>query len=208
MKNQAVWNELFHPAELTGNPARDMATFLDARNLPEVAGHCAQVAAESRRLANRFGVNPTDAEVAGLFHDISAVIPNEERCIVARRVGIEVLPEEDEFPMIVHQRLSAVMAKDLFDITSEGILSAIGCHTTLKANATDLDKVLFVADKVRWDQPGTPPYLDDLLPAIEKSLDQAAFCYIDYLWQQRNTLRVIHPWLVDAYQELSAKLGA
>ena len=84
------------------------------------------------------------------------------------------------------------------------ILSAIGCHTTLRKDATLLDKVVFVADKIAWDQPGTPPYLDAIQAALNDSIDRAAFVYLDYLWQMRDTLRVIHPWLREAYEQLSA----
>ena len=62
--------------------------------------------------------------------------------------------------------------------------------------------VVRIADKIAWDQPGKPPYLDELLAGLERSLDEAAFVYINYLWERRETLRVVHPWLVEAYQEL------
>lgn len=68
-----------------------------------------------------------------------------------------------------------------------------------------LDKVVFVADKIEWDQSGTPPYLHELLPALDRSLDHAVFVYLDFLWQQRETLRVVHPWLRDAHQELAVQ---
>ena len=94
------------------------------------------------------------------------------------------------------------MAKDLFHIRDEEILNAIGCHTTLRANSTVLDKVLFVADKIEWDQAGNPPYLSQILEKLDLSLNHVAFEYINFLWQQRVHLKVIHPWLKDAYYEL------
>ncbi|NBI27488.1 hypothetical protein ERL59_00705 [Chengkuizengella sp. YPA3-1-1] len=85
-------------------------------------------------------------------------------------------------------------------------MNAIGCHTTLCANSTTLDKVLFVAHKIEWDQTGTPPYIQHLLTQMEKSLEHDAFSYITYLWDQRNSLKVVHPWLADAYFELKETL--
>lgn len=190
----------------TGHLRRDVATFLALHSCAETAGHVAQVAAEAKRLAERFGASVEAAEVAGLLHDISAVIPNEERIAAAHTFGIEVLPEEATFPMIIHQKLSVVLARDIFGVTQPEPLSAIGCHTTLKADASLLDKVVFVADKIKWDQTGEPPYLAELLRALEQSLDHAAFCYLDYLWQRRTTLRVVHPWLVAAHQQLQEQL--
>jgi len=113
-----------------------------------------------------------------------------------------VLEEERHLPMIVHQKLSAVIARDAFNITDPAILSAIGCHTTLKAGASPLDKAVFVADKLAWDQPGAPPYLAELTRALDESLDAAALCYINWLWDRREALAVVHPWLIEARADL------
>lgn len=200
-------NQLATDFTPVGNLRRDVANFLVLHNCAHTAGHVVQVAAEAKRLADRFGAIATAAETAGLLHDISAVIPNEERIAAATLFAVEVLPEEAAFPMIIHQKLSVVLAHDLFGVTAVETLSAIGCHTTLKADASLLDKVLFIADKIAWDQPGEPPYLAALQQALDRSLDHAAFCYLDYLWQRRATLRVVHPWLVAAHQQLQEQLN-
>ena len=121
-----------------------------------------------------FGVDGDAAESAGWLHDVSVVIPPSDRLIVAESFGLEILPEERRFSLIIHQKLSAAVALDVFRVDDPDVLNAIGCHTTLKAGATQLDKVLFVADKIAWDQPGDPPYLDAILQALDHSLDAAA----------------------------------
>jgi len=176
--------------------------YLTHFNQTHVAKHVKAVAAKAKELAIHFGKDPIKAEQAGLLHDISAVVPNNKRIALAHELGIEVMPEEEKLPMIIHQKLSRVFAKELFGIDDDEVLSAIECHTTLKANASLLDKVVFIADKIAWDQKGTPPYLVKLLPALDKSLDAGVFVYIDYLWQMREKLKVVHPWLVDAYHDL------
>jgi HD superfamily phosphohydrolase YqeK len=113
-----------------------------------------------------------------------------------------VLPEEETLPMIIHQKLSVVIARELFDVQDDAILSAIGCHTTLKAGANALDKVVFVADKLAWDQPGIAPFHADMWAALERSLDEVMMVYVRYLWERRDTLAVIHPWLREAYQDM------
>lgn len=168
------------------------------------AGHSARVAAEAGRLATRFGLDATPATAAGWLHDISTVVPNEQRIGLAEQLSLAILPEERTLPMIIHQKLSAVIAADVFAVTDPAILSAIGCHTTLHANASPLDMAVFVADKIAWDQPGDPPYLAEIQAAAEQSLSAAACVYINYLWQQRETLAVVHPWLADAHADLCA----
>ena len=188
---------------LTGDLSEDVPLLLTHHRCPKTAEHSAQVAAEARRLALRYDLDPAPAEQAGWLHDVSAVFPSPTRAEVARALGLALLPEEEAFPPISHQRLSTVVARELFGVVDDRVLSAIGCHTTLKAGASALDKVVFLADKIAWDQPGEPPYLPALLAALDASLAAASLVYLSHLWERRATLRVVHPWLVEAYQELA-----
>lgn len=195
------YDDLFIP-NLTGDLRNDVKEFLVRNDQSVTAEHCLKVGEESQRIAERFNEPAEAALHAGYLHDISAVYPNEIRIDIARSRGIEVLPEEEIFPMIIHQKLSKQMARDIFNITNEEVLNAVGCHTTLRKNSTRMDKVLFVADKIAWDQAGNPPYLNEILAKLEVSLENAAFEYISFLWNQRDKLKVLHPWLADAYYEL------
>lgn len=203
----AMFEQYLHGLHITGDLKRDVHAFLTANGCPHTAAHSMEVGGEARRTALRFGADPQAAEAAGWLHDISAVIPPDGRAAAARALGIEVLPEEEQFPMIIHQKLSRVMAGEIFHIRNPGILDAVGCHTTLRAGSTLLDRVLFAADKIAWDQPGTPPYLAELEKELDRSLTHAAYAYLSYLWERREALRVIHPWLREAYTELHSLLA-
>jgi predicted HD superfamily hydrolase involved in NAD metabolism len=187
---------------LTGNIAEDVSAFLHHHHHPETALHCQHVATAAREVAIVTQTNPTQAHTAGWLHDVSAIFPASERVQIARALGLEVLAEEDRCPMIVHQKLSRLMAQEIFGVTDALILDAVGCHTTLRPQPTTLDKVLFVADKLAWDQPGTPPYAQALQAALARSLDQATLFFLTYLWERRDSLLVIHPWLRAAVRDL------
>ncbi|WP_327204811.1 HD domain-containing protein [Paenibacillus sp. DMB20] len=117
---------------LTGNLREDIHNFLINNKCPKTADHCIKVGEAARKIAQRFNANMDSAEIAGYLHDISAVFSNDARIHVSQQLGIEILPEEEIFPMIIHQKISKEMAKDLFNIKDEEILHAVGCHTTLK----------------------------------------------------------------------------
>jgi predicted HD superfamily hydrolase involved in NAD metabolism len=168
-----------------------------------VAEHCLRVSAEAVRLARRFGADPEKACIAGLLHDISDIIPLDQAVHAAREFGIALFPEEESCPAILHQRLSVTVAREVFHITDAEILGAIECHTTLKAYPTLLEKIVFIADKIEWDQPRENPYLKGILEHIHESLDGAVYYFVDQLWQQRQSLMVLHPWLKEAYEDLS-----
>lgn len=186
----------------TGKIENDIKSFLLKYNKELTYKHSIRVAKEVRKIASTYHVNEEKVAIAAYLHDISAIFPNEDRVAVAEQFGIEILQEEREFPMIIHQKLSRVIAKEIFKVKDEEILNAICCHTTLRKHATKMDLVLFVADKIEWDQKGTPPYLVEVKKGIEKSLEHAAFAYISFLWARKETLKVIHPWLKDAYWQL------
>jgi predicted HD superfamily hydrolase involved in NAD metabolism len=185
----------------------DSYNLLMENNRRIVAEHSREVAIECKMLAKRFGINTDDAETAGFLHDISAIYPNEKRLEIANILGIEVLEEEKEFPLILHQKISQVMVREIWNIKDVLILNAIGCHTTLRDNPSQLDLVLFVADKIKWDQKGIPPYINELQEGLNISLEHGAYGYIKYLMDNKSNLKVVHPWLKDAYDDLRFKLN-
>ncbi|MFD0681658.1 MULTISPECIES: bis(5'-nucleosyl)-tetraphosphatase (symmetrical) YqeK [unclassified Paenibacillus] len=193
----------------SGDLEEDVSSFLRLHNHPHTAEHCLKVGYEAGRLAARFGCDADQARAAGFLHDISAIIPNNQRIDAAREWNLDILPEEERFPMIIHQKLSRVIAEQVFGIELTPVLEAIECHTTLKAPSTLLDKIVFIADKIEWDQSGQPPYLAELLSQLDISLEHGVYVYIEYLWSRREHLKVVHPWLIDAHTDLvtSLRLG-
>jgi len=197
---------LLQGISLSGEVSHDVPIFLAAHGHPRTAVHCEKVAREAARIARSLGAVERRAMIAGWLHDVSAIFPPGERLEMARALGVEILPEEAAFPMLLHQKLSAILARELFGVEDAGVLSAIRCHTTLRPGATRLDKIVFVADKLAWDQPGVPPYATQMRVELARSLDAGTFVYLDYLWERRASLKVAHPWFVAACREL--KVGS
>lgn len=200
-----IFLELTAGLSLCGDPARDVPLFLVQHGCTRAAVHCARVSALAFRLARRFGLDAQSAAAAGWLHDVSAVFPNAARIATAHSLDLEVLPAEEAHPKLVHQKLSAAMAEQIFGITDAAVLSAIGCHTTLKADSGGLDQVVFAADKIGWDEPGRPPYDVEIRAALDVSLVEACRVYLDYI---HRTLPALHPWAQEAWKELSGITGA
>ncbi|NSR77851.1 HD domain-containing protein [Enterococcus faecalis] len=179
----------------------EIKQYLVSKNCEKTYYHCMEVGEYAYQLGEKYLTSPEKVSIAGYLHDISAVYPNNQRISVAQKYGIELNEAEMAFPMIIHQKISKSIAKMDFGIEDNEILSAIECHTTLKKNYSDIDLVLFVADKIKWDQEGKPPYLDGLLQALNCSLENAAYFYIDYI--SKHDIKVVHPWLWDAYNQLN-----
>lgn len=56
---------------------------------------------------------------------------------------------------------------------------------------------LFIADKLAWDQKGTPPFYNDVKGALLNSLEDACLQYIAYV-SDNNLLLNPHKWLLEA----------
>jgi predicted HD superfamily hydrolase involved in NAD metabolism len=197
---------LVEEIEFSGSVRQDVAVFLTHHECLKTVAHSIQVGEQATLLAQRFGASPRKAALAGWLHDISAVIPNKKRLNAAQELELEILPIEAEVPLLLHQKLSLEIARQIFNIKDEEVLDAIGCHTTLKPNPSQLDCVLFVADKLAWDKKGKPPYFDDLQTGLEYSLEQAAYQYQYYLLHSGKIITP-HPWMLASYRQLSEKFG-
>lgn len=193
-------DEYFYPVTDLDDIEQQVKRYLSYFDKADVFEHSKQVAIQAKELAKKFDLATELAYQAGLLHDISAVIPNEKRIAVQKEQDETIYEAEYQVPMLLHQRQSVYIAQKFFGITETEILSAICCHTTLKSGSTDLDKCVFIADKIAWDRIGIPPYHKELREALEKSLDTGVQVYIDWLCQ--GDLLVMHPWLAEARQEL------
>lgn len=188
--------------EPSGRTAEDVFAFLSLHGREKAAQHCAAVAAAAGEIAGCYDAPVNLAVQAGWLHDVSAVWRNDERLAVSEAVGLEILPEERAAPFILHQKLSVVLASEVFGVSDPAVLSAVGCHTTLKSGASLLDQVVFAADKLAWDQPGEAPYHSEMKAALVVSLTGACRVYLCYLWSQRASLAVLHPWTLAALKDL------
>ncbi len=167
--------------------------------------HVQEVSKTAVWLAGKYHLNPDKVRIAALLHDVSAVMTPQEMYEMAAERGLPIDPAEEKYHFLLHQRISRIMAEEQFDIRDEDILNAIECHTTLKKNAGLYDQVIFIADKLSWDQEGVPPYFESLKRLAAESPDEACYFYINYQFEN-SLLLMPHRWIVEAYDDLKSKL--
>lgn len=155
------------------------------------------MAAQARALASRFGVDPGRAEVAALLHDVGVIFEWEEMPDLS--LGLPVEPEERQVPLLLHAKLSEVLAREVYGVSGAGVLQAIRFHTTLHGAPTPLDEVVFLADKLEWDQGGVPPYHEDLTRALDGGLDAASRWMVGWMATPEARLLIPHPELRAAW---------
>jgi len=185
---------------LTGDLPDDVPAFLRLHHHEDLVGHVPRVADRAGRIADTVGADRQAAVASGWLHDVSLVLPHDAMLQAAEQAGLGVLPEEWQVPALLHGKLSAFLAAQVFGVTDEATLDAMRCHTTLRAGATLMDRVVFVADKLSWD-PADAPYHADLTAALSRSLDDGVRFFLAWSWQGRDRMQAIHPWFREACKE-------
>lgn len=186
-----------------GELAADLQRFYQAAGRPETLAHVTKVAAKARTLAARHGADVRVANLAALAHDLAAVVPVTEMPGVAQRLGLTVGETDRAIPLLLHGPIAAAILAGRLGVEDRDLLNAVRYHSTLRAGAGTLEKIVFLADKIAYD-PASPhggEYLPDLVAA--SSLDGAVLVYLDFLLD--NAWRygwLLHPHAVAAYREL------
>jgi len=168
--------------------------------------HAEEVAETATGIAGDYDLDIGKVNTAAMLHDISVIMTPQEMYETAVSRGMLLDPAEEKYRFLLHQKMSRIIAEEKFSINDPDILNAVECHTTLKKNAGIYDQVVFIADKISWDQEGKPPYYDLLKNKASESLDEACFYYINYQFDH-NLLLMPHRWILEAYEDLRNKVG-
>ena len=110
--------------------------------------HTLRVRDTALELAKIHGVDQEKAEVAGFLHDCAKIRDYEKLMKAAKENKLLLTKEMLKAPQIIHSYLGAIYARDLYGIEDEEILNAISYHTTGRANMSDLEKIIFLADYI------------------------------------------------------------
>ena len=190
----------------TGDPAADVQRFYRAADRIDTLAHVTRVSKEAVDLAAHYGADWATANLAALAHDLAAVVPEDEMPAVAVDMGLRTGEVDQVFRILLHGPIAAAALVAKLDVRNRDLLNAVRYHSTLRAGASTLEKIVFVADKIAHDP--TAPHRGEYVPALRsaRSLDDAALVYLDFLLD--NGWRygwLLHPDAVAAYRDLTGR---
>ena len=186
---------------LSGDIRTDVKNILLINGKSKTYIHVANVADRNALISKTYDLDHDKCVIAGLLHDISAIIKPEDMLKYAYENRLEVCEAERRYPFLLHQRLSKICAVEYFNISDEEILSAIECHTTLKKSPSKYEMSLFIADKLAWDKGGIPPFYEEVNAALAISLEAACYKYMEYMIENDMILCPHDNW-IEAYEQL------
>lgn len=127
-------------------PWNELERMLADRMKPGRFQHTLGVAETARKLAERFGIDPQRARLAGLLHDCAKPLDPGKIAELAMREGTDVDELELSMTPVLHAPAGMVLAQDEFGVRDPEILSAIRKHTLGDGNLSPLEALIFLAD--------------------------------------------------------------
>lgn len=154
--------------------------------------HTLGVVKEAVRLAPKYEVPIEKAKIAALLHDCAKNFDEARFWEIAADYGVTLDEYALKEPALVHAYLGAAVAYRDYGVTDKEILDAIYYHTTARANMTNLEKLIYIADMI---EPGrTMPQAEELRKMVEEDLDKALIYAIDCsIKHVIKKGRLIHP---------------
>ena len=170
---------------------------------PKRLKHTYGVAAEAKKLAQRYGEDPDKAELAGLCHDMMRNISPEESAELVRRYG---LPEKlADNPNLAHGKIAAKVLADVYGMPDEDLLNAVMYHTTGRKGMSRLEKILYLADAI---EPGRDyPQVGALRKVAKEDLDKACIlCMERSMEYVRSTGASVDPDTIEACEDIKGDI--
>lgn len=173
---------------------RAVAERLRGELSPKRFEHTIGVVRSAAGLAERHGVDPAKARLAAYLHDCA----KDDTADLAGAYGCNVA---DMTEPIRHAPVGAAHARQAYGVTDGEVLRAIALHTVCGPGMTDLDKVIYLADKI---EPGRSyAGMEAIRQAAEHSLDKGMLACIGqtaaYL---AKTGKRMHPATIAAREEI------
>lgn len=139
-------------------------------------------------------------EIAAWLHDACKELKNNELLQLAEFYQIEIYPEDEAHPNILHARVGAAWIEEEYEILDPQISHAVRDHTLGSTEMYDSSKILFLADMLEPLR-GDNPELERLRAIVmqgdnlNKAVLEAMNSKIKYVLEKNHPL---HPLSVEA----------
>lgn len=126
----------------------EIKNYLKNNLKPSRYGHTLGVVNTAIKLAEIYGEDIKKAEIAALCHDVAKNMSYEDMKKIINEEDIDLSVDEENSKELWHSIVAPILARRVFKIHDEEILSAMRWHTTGKENMTNLEKIIYLADLI------------------------------------------------------------
>ena len=163
--------------------------------------HSMNVAAEAKKLAERYGADSAKAYTAGILHDIMKDEPKPIQLQTIEKTDIILTAVERKNPKLWHAIAGMVYIRDVLHVDDNDILLAVRYHTTAREGMSLLEKIVYIADFISADRDYDG--VDMMRSAANESLEKAMLEGMKYsIADLAQSEQLIHTDTVNAYNEI------
>lgn len=150
-----------------------LSTLINTKRL----AHSLCVAYTARELAAYYDVDPILATCAGILHDCAKALPVPVLQSIAKINRLFFDAEIYQTPLL-HAPIGAEIAKEIFNVETPEVISAITYHTTGIPGMSVLDMIVYLADKIEPTR-SAYPHLEEIKILAKKNLKKAMILSIE-----------------------------
>ena len=141
-----------------------------------------------------------------LGHDLVRATPPDELLRLAEKIGMEPNEAERAAPVLLHGAIAARLLAERFGVDDAEVLAAVRYHTTGRAGMSDVEKVVFLADKTEPDELAYYPEWREVHDLAQRDLDAAMLRALElYLERARREGWTVHPDVIAARDDLLSR---
>ena len=163
--------------------------------------HSVNVSHQAVKLAQIYGCDIHQAELAGLLHDVMKDVGKKEQLALMEKYGVQLSEIEQNAPKLWHAIAGAVYVQKVLNIENEDVLNAIRYHTTGRAGMSLLEKIIYIADCTSEER--NYKGVERIRKLAVSDLDEVMVeALVDSLEKRLADHTPMHPDTVEAYNEV------
>ena len=167
--------------------------------------HSLNVSKVAKKLAQAYGADEKKAEIAGLLHDITKEMPEDEQLKLFESEGIILDDVERSTNKLWHSISGTIYVKKYLNIQDADILNALMYHTTARSNMSLLEKIIVMSDFISEDrQYDNVEYMRSLaFENLDKAVIYGLKIQMEFLFEQNKPIAVN---MLNAYNDIILKM--
>lgn len=185
----------------------DMQKKLQGELSPKRFAHSVGVMETAALIAGRHGQDVDKAAIAGLIHDCAREWKGPALLEGAMRYGIPVDALTQVQPVLLHGAIGARLAIEDYEVHDSDILNAITYHTTGRADMSQLEKIIFLADYIEPSRnfPGVEAVRNETMLDLDRAMQMALDKTLHHVMKKGM---LMHLDTVKARNDILARVGS
>ncbi len=154
----------------------------------------------AENLAETHGVDVWRCSMGAIAHDLARHLTGPQLLLESQSNNIPISGYEYKAPVLLHGPLAAHWLETDFNCHDEEVINSVRYHTTGHPGMTDIEKIVFLADKVEPDKVRQDPALELVTLVMDTNLDTSILEYLKLRIESiLGKKGIVHPLAIETW---------